>query len=269
MLSSDVASLLSEELCAMYAEDRNVAYVYLIGFTADKAVYCMYDYGYESTCYQCSYTIDAATKQVDFGNDMQEVVLTTTITPVVDDNEVSANAGNPAVPAATTETTMTDTKAKPGGDSAAPAANASAPANGNAASTTPAAPAPAASAATVAPETPKVQTTADWLANAPPEIRESVERGMKMHAARKAQIIKALQETKRCKFNEEQLNKMDLEQLENLAELANVPQPDDYSGLNTNQQPTVNENRFSGYAPEPPKLIVNNAEQPKSGQAAA
>jgi hypothetical protein len=289
LMDSDVRSLLSAAVSALYPND----FSYVVGFTNKTCVYMAWDDDDGTYCYfQCSYSIDD-NKTVTFGNDMQEVILTTQITPVTEadedgaDADLSAQAGNPGASAPTTETVMS-TPATPGTPASAAtitaaqartyladfghdAAALTAMTDENvlklhtkvttkvtalAAPATPAVTAPAVVPATA--EQPKVQTTAEYLQAAPAEIRESMESAMRLQKAHKDRLIKALQDTKRCKFTVEQLAAMPVDQLENLASLADVPAPADYSGLNTNSQPRDNANSFSGFAPEPPKLVVSN-----------
>ena len=84
------------------------------------------------------------------------------------------------------------------------------------------------------------------LAAAPPEMRESFNQGLKMFSARKESLVKALSANERCKFTEEQLKGMDIDVLENMAELAQVntfegrqPGPVSQDGVDAQQQPAA------------------------------
>jgi nitric oxide reductase activation protein len=72
---------------------------------------------------------------------------------------------------------------------------------------------------------PKVNTAEEYIAAAPQGIREVLQAGVATYNAQKSDTIKALTETKRCKFSEKQLNAMTLKDLSALAELANI-EPD-------------------------------------------
>ena len=104
------------------------------------------------------------------------------------------------------------------------------------------------------------QTTEQYLEAAPPGIRESIEAGMRMHATHKTNLITKISANSRNKFTAAQLQGFDVPTLENLAELAVVP---DYSGmapaggggLQANVQPAENPN----FAPTPPRLFTANA----------
>lgn len=245
MLDSDVRQILCDELCEVY----DGAYPYVIGFTPDTVVYSVFDSIDQARCtYQASFTIDDSTKEAEIDTaNATEVVLTTTITPAVETDtdtadNVSAMAGNPAS-ADNTETSMT-TAPKPGETPAATPTTNTAPAG------TPA-PTTAAPAATeTAPI--KTQSADEYINSAPPGVREALQSAMRTHEAQKANVIKALAETKRCSFSDAELKGMNLEQLEKLAQLAAVP---DYSGLGgPAQAPKANADSFSGFAPPPPRL---------------
>lgn len=84
------------------------------------------------------------------------------------------------------------------------------------------------------------------LAAAPPAMRESFNQGLKMFEARKDSLVKALSANERCKFTEDQLKGMDIDVLENMAELAQVatfegrqPGPVSQDGVDTTQQPAA------------------------------
>jgi len=103
------------------------------------------------------------------------------------------------------------------------------------------------------------------LANADPAIRESIQSGMKMHAIRKDELIKALKATNRCDFTDQELKAFSLERLESLVKLAQVPQ--DYSGLNRVSAPATNQQRQnSGFAPKPPSVISAFAKGKSKGK---
>lgn len=98
-------------------------------------------------------------------------------------------------------------------------------------------------AAAVVVETASVPATpatfAELLAAASPEVRESIEGGARMFAARKVALVTELVACERCKFSEEQLNGFSLGDLENMAEMANVQTfagravPQDQEGIST------------------------------------
>ncbi len=75
-------------------------------------------------------------------------------------------------------------------------------------------------------ETPVVEvteppiSTEDYIADAPEEVQAVLNEGLKMHRARKDQIVGALVANSRCKFSQEDLNAKSLTELENIASLA-------------------------------------------------
>jgi hypothetical protein len=101
---------------------------------------------------------------------------------------------------------------------------------------------------------PPLATLEGLLAQASPDLRESIESGVRMHAARKDQLIQSLLKTNRCQFKAQELRRFSIDFLENLAALAAVPQ--DYSGLNINRQPRLQRRESTGFAPKPPGLMV-------------
>lgn len=306
-------------LCDAIQEAYPAAYAYVVGFTSSKVVFSMYDtIDGDRDCYQLSYELDVDAKTCELGDDLECVVLTTTITPMEEDPEVGEPRGNAAgskegasaeptlagrqkrPPLFDTENTpMTTPKTystaeiearlnavnlllpenpslKVHADRLTAALNKAKKGNGridaseiaesNTADASKRAGDPSqltklnqgtetTTEATPTAPAPTTLSAADWLKNAPAEIRESVQSGMKLHSQRKAAIILALNETKRCRFNEQQLNAMDLEQLENLAQLAAVP---NYSGLGTvplSDNARGGGEQDTGFAPSPPKLF--------------
>ncbi len=69
----------------------------------------------------------------------------------------------------------------------------------------------------------KALSVNEFISQAPDEMKEMLESGMRMHTARKSEIISVLKKSGRCKFDDTYLNGQSLNDLENLAELANVP----------------------------------------------
>jgi len=102
----------------------------------------------------------------------------------------------------------------------------------------------------------------------PPEMRESVEAGLRMHAQRKEALIEALTKTGRCRFNKEQLKARTIDDLEAMAELANVPS---YEGVGGTQvQPSANAApQETGFAPTPPRVYERPKLVPQTNPATA
>jgi hypothetical protein len=110
----------------------------------------------------------------------------------------------------------------------------------------------------------KPMTLEEYLAVAPLEVREALQSGMKMHEAHKTSLITKLTATNRCKFTADQLKKMDVTMLENLVELAAVP---NYGGTATGDSMRAHttpkqDDGDSCYAPPMPKLEVVPATTP-------
>lgn len=71
------------------------------------------------------------------------------------------------------------------------------------------------------------RTVEEYVENAPEEIREVLNSSLAMHRSKKEALVQSLTANKRCRFTEKQLKTKTIEELEALAELANVPK--DYS----------------------------------------
>jgi len=90
------------------------------------------------------------------------------------------------------------------------------------------------------------QTTEQFLANAPAEVRESVEAGLKMIKDKKDSLITGLMANKANKFTKEALETKPVEELENLAALAHV-EPDYVGGAGSGYSvPKINERAPDG-----------------------
>lgn len=251
MMDNDVRELMRDAL------ETNVPYSYLIGFTNSKVIYGQYnpmEYDYDTM--QQSYTLEGTT--VTLAGDAESVKLLTQIVVQSQDetgdaSKISGNeAQNESADIESTddqESNMTDKTVAQGG--AAATAQAS-----------------EVSAAPTAVQTegvePKVPTFDDLLANASPEMRESIEQGVRLHNERKASIVKNLLATNRCKFDEATLKGMSLNMLENLSELANVPS---YEGRSLPLSANT-EGSSDSKVPAPPRLFaVNNSDD--NGEQAA
>lgn len=200
------------------------SYTYVIGITSEVVIYERYNNftGIYDT-YQRTYNLDGDGK-VTLGEDEQHVALVTRVivsngktdgTTATGDKEQSmteaTTPGTPTPQANTTETkeprveTVTneqgtlevnfDAEGKVSGYKLTPKAN----------------------------STPKPQTVEEFIAQAPSEMQEVMKQSLKLHSDKKQGTIKALKDSGRCKFSDEALNAMSLGDLENLAELANVP----------------------------------------------
>ena len=76
-------------------------------------------------------------------------------------------------------------------------------------------------------------TITDYIAAAPAEVREVLQQSVRMLAAQKNDLISSLLSTNRCNFSKEDLAAMSVDQLQNLAALADIPEVKpvaDYSG---------------------------------------
>jgi hypothetical protein len=108
------------------------------------------------------------------------------------------------------------------------AAEAAAEAKAQADAEAEAAAAEATATATADEEPVKVQKLEDLVANADPELRESIEAGQKMLREQKDALVKGIMEIKTNKFTEDQLRSKSMDELTALAELGRVEV--DFSG---------------------------------------
>jgi uncharacterized protein YukE len=91
-----------------------------------------------------------------------------------------------------------------------------------------------AAVAAVVADAPKVLTFAEILATASPEVQDSINAGLKVAAAAKADVIKALKDSGRCSFTDEQLNAKSQVELDALKQLAGIKAAShvvDYGGM--------------------------------------
>ncbi|TXH42038.1 MAG: DUF2213 domain-containing protein [Desulfurellales bacterium] len=239
MLDSDAVNLIENVL------RKTQMYTYVIGITSNTVVYEQYNSNnYEYRTFQQGFSIDDAGKVALDGN-VQEVMLMTKILPV-------ANAEEP--PNSNEEEPMTTETVNP-----SPAPENSQVANktttlsndsGTLEVTMNAQGEPTNFAFT--PANPQVNTQITFetlLANASPEIRESINVGLKLHATRKNELITNLKATERCKFDDAALHAMSIDMLEGLASLAQIP---NYTGR---ALPAVNEASDDNRIPDAPKVF--------------
>lgn len=238
ILDSDIRTLLQGAL----RDENPRGYRYLIGFTTEKVVYEDFSENTGSwRFYQRSY--DISDNVVTLADDAEEVSIMMQIVPKA---KVVANGDGKVQPATQESTTMADNITDNKDASATPVADAAA----------------AAAAVTAnASEPAKVKTFAEYLAEMPSDMREHIQTGMRLHKEKKDSAIKALKESGRCQFADDDLSKMSLEYLENLVTLSGVT---NYSGVAT---PTVNgdgsaaSNLKDNAVPTPPKLFDFSAKK--------
>jgi len=72
----------------------------------------------------------------------------------------------------------------------------------------------------------QAETVEEYVSNAPEEMQEVLRDGLRMHKAKKTEIVSNILKNKRNKFTEDQLNSKDISELEALAELAQSAPPD-------------------------------------------
>lgn len=228
VLISDAREAVSDAIKA-----SGVVYGYVLGMTTDKVIYESYNNftgAYDK--YQRSYKVSVDGK-VTLSDDIEKVRLMTKVVTVNADGADATGEG---------ESSMTDAT-KPGGT--APVANTDEKkpttqtveneqgtlevtfdANGK---TTGFKLTPKVNAA------PKVpQTTEEFIAQAPKEMQEVLKSSLQLHEDSKKAIIAQIKGTNRCKISDERLTAMSLQDLQEIAELANVPSFEGRALPNTN-----------------------------------
>jgi len=103
-----------------------------------------------------------------------------------------------------------------------------------------------------APKPAKPVTLEEYVAGAPVEVRSVLTRAIARDQAVKSGIVNSLKANSRCKFNEAELNSMDISSLEKMAALAQVEV--DYAGV-AGAAPKTNEADIELEAPAMPALF--------------
>jgi hypothetical protein len=222
--------------------------IYVVGFTSEVAVYEQYVSGMGYKHYQIAFSSDENGK-VTFSGDPVEVSIVSKIVPqdsppsggtVSDGNQPTTQSANPEGGSSSDEGNQMANENKdsntpqpqPGatGGSGPGAKGEKKPTGQNPSGTTDPAPATPArdstnegNASTTTQQARPQLTAQQYIEQAPPEIREMLDSGVRMHQARKAEVIQQLKDTGRCKFSDDYLRGQSLETLEQLAELAKVP----------------------------------------------
>jgi hypothetical protein len=206
--------------CAI-RETQGNDYAYVVAMTTTHVIYEAYNsiQGFYGK-YQRTYSV-AADGAVTLGDEVQEVRLMTKVV-AVNSSEDESEANNQEQDQMTTQNNGAPAASEPKvqtitNDSGSLEITTNADGSQSFAFT------PKANAAPKAPA-----TAAEFVAQAPKEIQEVLNAGMKMHSQKVEGTIKALKDSGRCKFTDDQLKAMSLDTLEAMAELASVPL---YSGV--------------------------------------
>jgi hypothetical protein len=259
MLSSDAMSLVSKALKEAVESDSEYpsgCSCYLIALTNDKAIYEVYDWSdYEYETFQRSYTIAVDGSSVTLGDDVEHVNLVTQVVvrqdPDAAEDVSEAGGGMKASQAESTqEQTMAnhekaeDAKTTTTTNSVELAVNASLAGAGDPNGVTQVTKEAKAGGATG-----QAHSIDALLNNASPEVREAIEESVRISQARKSELIKSLKETGRCSIPDQRLNSMKIVELEQLVQLAAVP---NYGGVSTAAVPAEEQRNSAGFGvPDP------------------
>jgi len=220
LTNEDAAKLVRAAL----ANKVGKTYVWIQAMTRDQVVYegysdsyCCGGSGYKS--YSIGYSI-GDDNAVTFIGEPQEVVLTTKITPVVNDAGGASSASSTlAVNSGEDPMSLGSGQDKPAGTSVPVTPDPALAVDGAGVQV---------NAAAAAVEQPKVQMSVDaWLNDAPPEVAAVIRANMNQNAARKAELITAIKANAANTFSDEQLNAMDNGMLEGISKLSVNAQPAD------------------------------------------
>ncbi len=255
LLDSDVRKLLSAAV-----KNAHPHYCYLLGFTTEKVLYETWATNYDNyVTYQRSYSIDNQ-GVVTLADDISHVNI---ISQVVPANNMAKTLETVVANSTDKENEMADDNVKKDDldleqkDQAkrdVAAADENAETRKKAAKDNEATPSgnetPTKEKATkqMSAGDQPVTFEALWAA-APSEMREVLESGIKLHKEKKANTIRALQATGRCKFSDDQLKGMSMDMLDSLVELASVPSFD-----GANPTPRQNSRTEDEVIPPAPKL---------------
>lgn len=235
------------------------SYTYVVAMTKDVVVYEQYNAftgSYET--YQRSYSV-SVDGAVSLGDTVEKVRLMTKVVAVnsadktsEDNPEQNMTDTTTGAAAASTTTTAANTEPKVHTiENDSGTLEVTMNADGTPASFKVVPKANTTAAAPVVHAAPK--TAAEFIAQAPAEMKEIFESGIKLHAEKKESLLKALKDSGRCKFNDDALKAMSLDVLENMAALADVPVS--YAGRalpNANADTSLNANADQ---PEPAPLV--------------
>jgi hypothetical protein len=310
MLSKDVQAILADALADAYS-DEPYSYVYVVGFTADKVVWMCYDANFDVDTWQCSYEISADGSTVTLADDDEEVNLITQIVVVQGETETEDGVvANQSVSteqeqgqnSSAREGSQNQETTMSGQNAGGQAQNANANANANTNANTGQAPETANNAAgepvpntnttatrkdsTVTGEgerqvaeglnaggkTTPAHTLDQLLDNASPELKASIKAMQDNYRRQKEGVIAGLRASGRCRFSDEQLAAKDLDELNALSELANVP---NYGGLApgapvvANQAPAYGQRTNNGMGVPLPEPAFPIGGAGNAGKAAA
>jgi hypothetical protein len=254
MLSSDVSMLLSDALSDAYSGQPEVS-AYYLGHTADKVIYTAIDWNsssYSGDMFQCSYEISEDGSSVTLAQDDEEVNLITQVVRVADqtgdgDDVTRDQRENSSAPEGSNTESEVMTQSTAGGGKAptnTQTANAkkdktvteqtdSATVHG-----TPDAVDQVTEALDAGGATGKAHSLDQLLDNATPALKGAIKASMRVYERQKAALIAGIKANARNRYTDERLNAMELEDLEALAELANVPR---YDGIAPAIAPSANQ----------------------------
>ncbi len=245
LIDLDVRNLLRQAL-----NDEGSSFIFLIAFTSEKVVF--EEFNEASMMFETfQRSFDIVDNEVVLGDDVEKVNLLTQIVPVTTEDVTTASEGGEDDPtedgddkgkenvmtkeeiaaaeeAAAGETPSEEEVLQPSSDEGEGTLEATAESEegdgGSAEVNTQSAP-----------------TLEQYIGQAPPELQQVLNEGVRMHRDRKDKLIKGLSASEKCDFTEGELKAMDVLALEKLTKLAAVP---NYAGagggMNNNEREDPN-----------------------------
>jgi hypothetical protein len=230
LMDRDVRQMISRALSKVGGSN----YVYLLGYTSDKAIYEDYDSSSGAfLTYQIG--INVSDSAVEFVGEPEEVLLQTKIVPQSTSQE--------------NDMTQQQQPNQPAQPNPAPQQPQPAP--------EPSQPTPAPVPSQPAAQSAKVLTAQEYVDQAPPEVRDFLASALKAQEDKKAALVKVLSEFPQNKFSADYLKAQSNEILENMVALL----PGKYAGIAVPANPQVQNKGEGDYIPSPkvfaPKVVDN------------
>lgn len=252
MTDSDIRQLVGIALGQVFD-----GYCYLQMFDSSRAIFSWYDSDtYEGGTYSVPFTLDDGGK-VTFTGMATRVAVLTRIVPVQQsevgadsdpDQDGDVDVDDPTDPDAPINNEKGNDMTKKAGEGAPETITITNPAQPEVRTN----------------ETPRVLSAAEYIANAPAEVRAALEESMRVMEQKKAGLIKQIKDCGRCEFDDAELAAMDIKGLERIAKLANAPSFAGQAAPRQNAgQPDTNE----GKIPAPLKVFENGNETYNSAVA--
>lgn len=209
VMLDDAYSILARAVQKKY--EAQYDYSYVTSISSEVCIFCAFSGGWSNMAtYSVNYDLDAQ-GNVTFTSEPIEVILMTTAAPAptVNASDTTAAGGGGTSTIAQPPAKQMNPELDPAHDPDEDAASADKPGTTTAKNNT----------TETAPTQPKVQTMDEYLANAPPAIRDLLEGALKLQADNKAALVNQIKANKGNKLTDEQLNAFSTDVLVNLVSM--------------------------------------------------